>query len=301
MIAVDANDPKGHRLDCLLSEVGQYLGADLPPPSHPHQARAAPVEDARSTTSTETSPSVAGRVDLFAQLHRQADRRGDHAGRRAGAAEGAGGDGAPTAGGVLPVKTHSFLGRVFDVPLINLGVSVGAIYIVRNPLDVAVSLAALPLRSRSTARSRRWARTLNASPTTRPARRRDLGIVERERRELDHQSAAGDQGGALRGSARRPDHRLHRRSPITCASARRRPRSRRRCAWPPSSELTKRGGGRRLRERPPWIDRFFRAGRAGQWKRAPDAGAGRADRRRPSASRCAASAIFRHEHLKART
>jgi Sulfotransferase domain len=43
--------------------------------------------------------------------------------------------------GVLPVKTHSFLGRVFDTPQINLGVSVGALYIVRNPLDIAVSLA----------------------------------------------------------------------------------------------------------------------------------------------------------------
>src|SRR5690606_31874395 len=42
---------------------------------------------------------------------------------------------------VLPVKTHSFLGRVFDTPLISLGVSVCAIYVVPNPLDVALSLA----------------------------------------------------------------------------------------------------------------------------------------------------------------
>ena len=43
--------------------------------------------------------------------------------------------------GVLPVKTHSFLGRVFDTPQISLGLSVGAVCLVRNPLDIALSLA----------------------------------------------------------------------------------------------------------------------------------------------------------------
>ena len=39
-------------------------------------------------------------------------------------------------------KTNSFFGRVFEHPLIDETVSAGAVYIVRNPLDVAVSLAA---------------------------------------------------------------------------------------------------------------------------------------------------------------
>ena len=49
---------------------------------------------------------------------------------------------AEEAGRVKPTKTHNLLGTFLGSPLINLGVSAGAIYIVRNPLDVAVSLAA---------------------------------------------------------------------------------------------------------------------------------------------------------------
>jgi len=40
------------------------------------------------------------------------------------------------------VKTHSCLARVHGVPLITAEVTVGAIYVIRNPLDVAVSFAA---------------------------------------------------------------------------------------------------------------------------------------------------------------
>lgn len=39
------------------------------------------------------------------------------------------------------VKTHNLLGTVLDVPTINPAVSVGAIYVVRDPRDVASSLA----------------------------------------------------------------------------------------------------------------------------------------------------------------
>ncbi|WP_421726532.1 sulfotransferase domain-containing protein [Bauldia sp.] len=65
---------------------------------------------------------------------------------------------------VIFVKTHSFLGRVFDQPLINRAVSSGAIYIVRNPLDVAVSLQSyLGVSLDSAIRS--MGASLNASPT----------------------------------------------------------------------------------------------------------------------------------------
>lgn len=39
------------------------------------------------------------------------------------------------------VKTHNLLGRVLDVPTVNPAVSVGAIYVIRDPRDVALSLA----------------------------------------------------------------------------------------------------------------------------------------------------------------
>ena len=37
------------------------------------------------------------------------------------------------------VKTHNYLGEWFDRPLINMNVTAGAIYLVRNPLDVVLS------------------------------------------------------------------------------------------------------------------------------------------------------------------
>jgi hypothetical protein len=42
---------------------------------------------------------------------------------------------------VALVKTHNVLGQINGMPIINPGVSVGAIYIVRDPRDVAPSLA----------------------------------------------------------------------------------------------------------------------------------------------------------------
>lgn len=46
--------------------------------------------------------------------------------------------------GVFPdsvfVKTHNFLGESFGYPIHNMDVTAGAIYILRNPLDVALSL-----------------------------------------------------------------------------------------------------------------------------------------------------------------
>ncbi len=44
--------------------------------------------------------------------------------------------------GVALIKTHSVLGQLGDIPTHNLAVSAGTIYIVRDPRDVAISLAA---------------------------------------------------------------------------------------------------------------------------------------------------------------
>jgi hypothetical protein len=48
---------------------------------------------------------------------------------------------ASTGPGVVPVKTHSAFVKVGGIPTINMAVTAGAIYVVRNPLDVAVSYA----------------------------------------------------------------------------------------------------------------------------------------------------------------
>jgi hypothetical protein len=45
-------------------------------------------------------------------------------------------------GGVSLVKTHAALGQLGNIPTHNLAVSAGTIYIVRDPRDVAISLAA---------------------------------------------------------------------------------------------------------------------------------------------------------------
>ena len=44
--------------------------------------------------------------------------------------------------GMIAVKTHSALGVSDEVPTIDLSLTAGAVYIVRNPLDIAVSLSA---------------------------------------------------------------------------------------------------------------------------------------------------------------
>lgn len=48
---------------------------------------------------------------------------------------------AETTSGVTFVKAHNYLGSFADCPLYNLQVTGGAIYVVRNPLDVVVSLS----------------------------------------------------------------------------------------------------------------------------------------------------------------
>ncbi len=44
--------------------------------------------------------------------------------------------------GMIALKTHSALGVSYGVPTIDLSLTAGAVYIVRNPLDIAVSLSA---------------------------------------------------------------------------------------------------------------------------------------------------------------
>jgi hypothetical protein len=48
-----------------------------------------------------------------------------------------------SAGRAIYVKTHNARALDHGAPLVNMGVSLGAVYLVRNPLDVAISYAHL--------------------------------------------------------------------------------------------------------------------------------------------------------------
>jgi hypothetical protein len=48
---------------------------------------------------------------------------------------------AERATGIALVKTHNVMGHVLGQPTVNLAASAGAIYVIRNPLDVAISIA----------------------------------------------------------------------------------------------------------------------------------------------------------------
>lgn len=140
MITVDPNDPRGIVWIASYPKSGNtwirvFLHHLL------RQADGRPLEDRDIDELGRTSSSAAGRVDLYerhlGKIVTVADQRELAPVRpRVQAAM------VEEAGRVIFVKTNSFLGRVFDQPLINRNVSAGGIYIVRNPLDVAISFAA---------------------------------------------------------------------------------------------------------------------------------------------------------------
>lgn len=139
MIAVDPNDPKGIVWIASYPKSGNtwvrvFLHHLL------RMTAGRPIEDHDIDELSRTSRSAAGRVDLF-------ERYLDGPAAQAGPREIA--EARPKvqkaimdeANGLAFAKTHSFLGRLFDFPLINRDVSAGGVYVVRNPLDIAVSLA----------------------------------------------------------------------------------------------------------------------------------------------------------------
>lgn len=139
MIAADPDDPKGIVWIASYPKSGNtwvrvFLHHLI------RQAAGRPLEAHDLDALSRTSRSAAGRVDLFERVLdkpvTEADAFEIAAARpkvqRAIMEEGK---------GLVFAKTHSFLGRVFNVPLINRSASAGGVYVVRNPLDVAVSLA----------------------------------------------------------------------------------------------------------------------------------------------------------------
>ena len=262
MIAADANAPKGIVWIASYPKSGNtWIRIFL------HHLirikRGLPASENEIDRIADTSPSIAGQVDAFARIMRkplaQASMQ-DVVLARPKVSE----EMARHANGVLQVKTHSVMGRIFDTPLINLGVSVGAIYVVRNPLDVVVSLSdymAKPIDATITSLGAH----LNASPTT------DLLVAEiwgswSENvkswttdpppviRVVRYEDLIADPIGSFTAIA---EHMRIGATPGEIEEAVR---------LSSFSELTKKEQKSGFVDRPEWIDRFFRVGRAGQWR-----------------------------------
>ncbi len=139
MLAVDPNHPKGIIWIASYPKSGNtwvrvFLHHLL------RMAAGRPLEDHDVDELSRTSRSAAGRADLFETFLGKPIPAADPleiAQARPKVQQAI----MEEATGVVFAKTHSFLGRVFNVPLINRAVSAGGVYVVRNPLDIAVSLA----------------------------------------------------------------------------------------------------------------------------------------------------------------
>jgi len=139
MIAADPDDPRGIVWIASYPKSGNtwvrvFLHHLI------RQAAGRPLEEHDIDELSRTSRSAAGRVDLFERVLGKPVTEADafeiaNARPKVQQAIMEGGN------GLVFAKTHSFLGRVFNVPLINRSVSAGGVYVVRNPLDIAVSLA----------------------------------------------------------------------------------------------------------------------------------------------------------------
>lgn len=262
MIAADASAPKGIVWIASYPKSGNtWLRVFL------HHLirikRGRPAEARELDRIGDTAPSVAGRIGLFAEVMGkplvEADMRDVVLARpKVQAAM------ARDATGVLAVKTHSVLGRVFDVPLINLGVSVGAIYIVRNPLDVALSMASYLAKSIDGAITS-MAAPLNASPTTTQAAAEIWGSWSENVaswttnpspviKVVRYEDLINDPIAVFTAIA---EHMRLGATPAEIEEA---------ASLSSFDELAKAEADGGFVERPPWIDRFFQVGRAGQWK-----------------------------------
>ncbi len=263
MIAADANDPRGIVWIASYPKSGNtWIRLFL---HHLLRLKRGRADGAREIDRLgETAPSLAGQVPLFERFMGKpmmASDMKDVVGARSKVQEAMVMD---AGRGVLPIKTHSFLGRVFDLPLINLGYSVGAIYVVRNPLDVALSLApylGLPLDLTI----RTMAATMTAPPPSEILAPEIWGSWTENVRSwttdpppvikvLRYEDLLADPVAAFAGVA---EHMRIGATPEEIAEA----------VAASSFERAAReeeAGG--FAERPEGTERFFRVGKAGQWR-----------------------------------
>jgi hypothetical protein len=262
MIAADANDPKGIVWIASYPKSGNtWIRIFL------HHLirikRGLPAGEYEIDQITESSPNIAGNIEMFTRFMGKpvaGASMQDVVLARPKVAE----EMARRASGVLTVKTHSVLGRVFDTPLINLGVSVGAIYVVRNPLDVVISLAAYlskPIDAAITSMSAH----LNASPSTELLAAEIWGTWSENVKSwttdapqvvkvVRYEDMIADPIAQFTAVA---EHMRIGATPAEIGEAVR---------LASFEELTKKEDAGGFTERPEWIDRFFRVGRAGQWQ-----------------------------------
>lgn len=262
MIAADANDPKGIVWIASYPKSGNtWLRIFL----H-HLIR---IRSGRSVGEGEldrvsiTAPNVSGRVDLFEKFMGKpvagAGMR-DIVVARPKVQEQM----AREANGILIVKTHSVMGRVFDVPLINLGVSVGAIYVVRNPLDVVLSMAdflSKPIDGAITS----MGAPLNASPSTADQAAEIWGTWSENVRSwttnppsvikvVRYEDMIDEPTTTFTAIA---EHMRFGATPAEIEEA---------VFHSSFDQVSRHERESGFAERPPSIERFFRVGRAGQWK-----------------------------------
>ena len=139
MIAADPADPKGIVWIASYPKSGNtwvrvFLHHLI------RQAAGRPIEDHDIDELSRTSRSEAGRTDLFERFLGKPVAEANPlevAAARPKVQQAMMEEGS----GLVFAKTHSFLGRVFGHPMINRSASAGGVYVVRNPLDVAISLA----------------------------------------------------------------------------------------------------------------------------------------------------------------
>jgi hypothetical protein len=265
MIAADANDPRGIVWIASYPKSGNtwirlFLHHLL------RIKRGHPDGEREIDRLGDTSPSLAGQIRLFEQFMGKPMKASDMKDvvmarpkvqeamvREAGR-------------GVLPVKTHSFLGRAFDTPLISLGVSVGAIYVVRNPLDVALSLApylGLPLDLTI----RTMAATLTAPPPSDELAPEIWGSWSETVRSwttepppvikvVRYEDLLADPIGSFTAVA---EHMRIGTTPTEITEA---------VAASSFERAAREEDARGFVERPEGTERFFRVGKAGQWREA---------------------------------
>lgn len=262
MIAADANDPRGIVWIASYPRSGNtWLRIFLHHLIRIRNGR--PVEDDEIDRVGQTAPSAAGRVDLYAKfMGRPLAGAGmrDIVQARPKVQEAM----AREANGILTVKTHSVMGQVFDVPLINLGVSVGAVYVVRNPLDVALSVADYTSRPIDAA-IKSMGVPLNASTTTEFQAAEIWGSWSENVRSwtadppavikvVRYEDLIAD---PIAGFTAIAEHMRFGATPAEIGEA---------AAHSAFDRLARQEAESGFAERPPAIGRFFRTGRAGEWR-----------------------------------
>lgn len=172
---------------------------------------------------------------------------------------------ARNARGPILVKTHLCLGHEFQVPTININATLAAIYIVRNPLDVAISF------------SHHLGKPIDA--TIADMATHNFMIPSRKRHVYEVIGTWSQHVGSWIGLVSRPVHVMRYEDMLAnpmrsfgrlATFLRLAPTETQLAAAIEKSsfkELSRQEAEHGFNERPPMAKKFFREGRAGQWRK----------------------------------